>query len=70
MSVDLEGKVEYRLETLKGPAEYAENYAKEHDVDVIVLGCTGHHSRARKVFVGTVAGHVMNNAPCNVLLVR
>ncbi|NMC06057.1 MAG: universal stress protein [Candidatus Lokiarchaeota archaeon] len=70
MQLDIEGKVEYHLETSKGPADYAETYAKEHGADVIVLGCAGHHSRARKAFVGTVADHVMNNAPCNVLLVR
>jgi len=70
MDVDLAGKVEYHLETFQGPAEYAEKYAKEHDVDVIVLGCSGHHSLARRAFVGTVAGHIMNNASCNVLMVR
>ncbi len=70
MGVDLEGKLDYHLETALGPAEYAEKFAREHKVDVIVLGCAGHHSRARKLFLGTVAGKVVNEAPCNVLLVR
>jgi nucleotide-binding universal stress UspA family protein len=70
MGVDLDGKLDYHLETTLGPAEYAEKFAKEHDTDVIVLGCAGHHSLARRAFMGTVATHIMNNAPCNVLMVR
>jgi len=70
MNVTLESKVTFNLETMIPPAEYAEDFAKANKIDLIVLGCFGHHSRAKKIFMGTVATRIMNNAPCPVLIVR
>jgi nucleotide-binding universal stress UspA family protein len=70
MKVSLEGKVYYNLETNIPPADYAVSYAKQNKIDLVIVGCAGHHSRARTALTGTVATHIMNNAPCPVLVVR
>lgn len=70
MKIPLEGKVYYNLETNIPPADYAIAYANQNKVDLIIVGCAGHHSRARTALTGTVATQIMNNAPCQVLIVR
>ncbi len=70
MKIPLEGKVVYDLETDLPPPEYVELYAKENKIDLVVVGCTGHHSRARTALLGTVATRITNIAPCKVLIVR
>nr|MDO8113715.1 universal stress protein [Candidatus Sigynarchaeota archaeon] len=70
LKVKLDGKVTYALETTLSPADYAEDFAKTNKVDLIVLGCLGHHSRAKKILLGTVANKITNRAPCQVLIVR
>jgi nucleotide-binding universal stress UspA family protein len=63
-------KVEYQLEMDVSPEEFAANFASENRVDLIVVGCNGHHSRLRRALVGTVATKIANEAPCQVLVVR
>jgi nucleotide-binding universal stress UspA family protein len=70
MKISLAGKVVYNLETNLPPPEYVESYAKENKIDLVVVGCTGHHSRARTALAGTVATNIVNKAPCQVLVVR
>jgi nucleotide-binding universal stress UspA family protein len=70
MNVQLDGTITYELETVLTPAEYAESYTKENNVDLIVLGCIGHHSGVKVALLGTVASKILNSAPCNVLIVR
>ncbi|HME50713.1 MAG TPA: universal stress protein [Candidatus Lokiarchaeia archaeon] len=69
MGLDLHGDLDFHLETDLPPAEYAEYFAREMDVDLIVVGCKGHHSRTRSALIGTVAGKLLNDAPCQVLIV-
>ncbi len=70
MKIPLEGKVVYNLETDLPPPEYVELYAKQNKIDLVVVGCTGHHSRAKTALLGTVAARILNTAPCEVLIVR
>jgi nucleotide-binding universal stress UspA family protein len=63
-------KVEYHLELDESPEEFATNFATANEVDLIVVGCTGHHSRLRRALIGTVATKIANEAPCQVLVVR
>jgi nucleotide-binding universal stress UspA family protein len=63
-------KVDYHLELDKSPEDFAVDYATENGVDLIVLGCKGHHGRFRRVLLGTVPTRISNEAPCQVLLVR
>ena len=51
------------------PEEYAIERVKEENFDLIVLGSRGHHSKLKMV-LGTVATHVVNNAECDVLIIR
>jgi nucleotide-binding universal stress UspA family protein len=43
--------------------------AEEHAVDFIVVGRQG-HGRVRRALLGSVSNHVVNNAPCPVMVVR
>ncbi len=42
------------------------NYAKEDDIDLLVIGAYG-HSRLREKILGGVTEHVLKNLPCPVL---
>jgi len=64
-----EENIEYRLITEK-PSDYILERIDEEGVDLVVLGCKGQHSKLKQVFVGTVATKVLNNASCDVLIVR
>ncbi len=70
MKIPLEGKVVYNLETNLPPTDYVESYVKDNKIDLVVVGCTGHHSRAKTALTGTVATNIINKAPCQVLVVR
>jgi nucleotide-binding universal stress UspA family protein len=54
------------LEGSAGPAicEWASGSA----VDLLVTGA--HHGRAQSLLLGSVSGHLVNHAPCPVLVVR
>jgi nucleotide-binding universal stress UspA family protein len=51
------------------PAEAILDYAKQHRVDLIVMGHRG-MSNLKRFFVGSVADRVVDHAPCMVLIVR
>jgi nucleotide-binding universal stress UspA family protein len=51
------------------PYDAIVRYAKETDVDLIVMGTHGHTGLAH-VFLGSVAEKVVRRAPCPVLTVR
>ncbi|MHA1914754.1 MAG: universal stress protein [Promethearchaeota archaeon] len=62
--------VETRLELYIGPQYYIENQVEEEGFDLVLLGCNGEHSKFRRTFLGTVPEHVLNNANCDVLIVK
>ena len=51
------------------PEEYILDKIKEENFDLVVLGGKGHHSKIGTM-LGTVSTHVVNNAECDVLIVR
>lgn len=62
--------VETRLIKGKGAKEYAVKVVEEGNFDLVVLGDQGQHSKLERIFLGTVAEGIVNNAPCDVLVVR
>ncbi len=66
----IEGKVTYQLELDISPEDFAIDYAKKRKIDLIIVGCKGHHGRLRRALLGTVALKIVNEAPCEVLVVR
>ncbi len=70
LQIGLESLVQYHLEIEVSPEDYAIDFAKRNKVDLIVLGCRGHHSRVREALLGTVPSKILNKAPCQVLIVR
>jgi nucleotide-binding universal stress UspA family protein len=62
--------VDYHLEIEADPVDFAEDFAEENGVDLIIVGCKGHHGRLRRSLLGTVATRIINEAPCQVLIVR
>ncbi|HXT68768.1 MAG TPA: universal stress protein [Vicinamibacterales bacterium] len=51
------------------PAEAIMDFARDHQVDLIIIGTHGRRGLAR-VILGSVARHVSGAAPCPVLTVR
>jgi len=45
------------------------DYVKEHQIDLLVVGDTG-HSSIWGVLLGTTADKIVRHAPCSVLIVR
>ncbi|MBA7533749.1 putative universal stress protein [subsurface metagenome] len=62
--------VETRLIEDEAPEDYITRIAEEENIDLIVLGSRGQHSKIKKVFLGTVSTKVAKRAPCNVLIVK
>jgi nucleotide-binding universal stress UspA family protein len=57
------------LRTSSSPAFEIVAYAKDHDIDLIVMGTEGRGGVAH-IFMGSVAERVVRAAPCPVLTVR
>ncbi len=70
LQMGLESQCSYHLEMDMSPEEFAVDFAKKNGVDLIVLGCRGHHSRVREALLGTIPTKILNEAPCQVLVVR
>jgi len=62
--------VETKLDLDEEPHEFVKKMVEKEHYDLVVVGCTGHHNRLRTVFLGTVAQKIINEAPCEVLIVR
>lgn len=62
--------VEFRMEMVAGkPAREIVEYAEEHDIGVIVVGCHGRKGASR-VLLGSVADEVARRSPSTVTIVR
>lgn len=64
--IDLDTRLIYDIP----PEDYIERIVKEEDIDLVVLGCEGKHSKLKRTIVGTVPDKVVNTAECDVLVVR
>ena len=59
-----------KLTIVHGPAgRMISNYANEHKVDLVVIGCRGLNPMQEMVF-GSVSTYVSKNANCSTLLVK
>lgn len=59
-----------QVQTVRGnPSAQINQYAKEHQIDLIVMGTHG-HSPVQRMLLGSVAEKVVRTAPCPVLTVR
>lgn len=63
-------EVETRLVFDILPEDYIKKVTAEQNFDLVILGCKGKHSKLREVFLGTIPDRVINEAPCDVLIVR
>lgn len=67
-------KQEYKMQSVEAIVEVGSpkmiilDYAKEHNVDLIVLGSHGRHGL--QLLLGSTANAVLHNAHCDVLAVR
>jgi nucleotide-binding universal stress UspA family protein len=52
------------------PEDYIKKMVEEEKFDLILLGCKGDHSKLKRTFLGTIPDKVINEAPCDVLIVR
>ncbi len=62
--------VETRLIEDISPEDYITKIVEEEDIELVVLGSRGQHSKIKKVFLGTVSTKVAKNAPCDVWIVK
>jgi nucleotide-binding universal stress UspA family protein len=66
----LKQKQPHTIELLSGyPASEVNHFAKEKNIDLIVMGCHGLTGIAHALF-GSTADRVVRKAPCSVLTVR
>ena len=61
--------IETRLVEKVKPEKYIIDKIKEENFDLVVLGGKGQHSKIGAI-LGTVSTHVVNNADCDVLVIR
>jgi nucleotide-binding universal stress UspA family protein len=61
---------ESRLIASETPEDYITRIVDEEGFDLVVLGCKGEHSFAKRVLMGTIPQIALNRASCDVLIVR
>jgi nucleotide-binding universal stress UspA family protein len=62
--------IKTRLITDEKPEDYLEKVVADENIDLVVLGSRGEHSKLEQIFSGTIAQKVVNDVPCDVLIVR
>ncbi|MHA2473083.1 MAG: universal stress protein [Promethearchaeota archaeon] len=62
--------VDTRIVTDQKPEEYIKSICSSEDYNLIVLGYSGTHGLLRRRVLGSIPTEIMNNALCDVLLVR
>jgi nucleotide-binding universal stress UspA family protein len=63
-------EVDARLVEFATAEEFALEAIEKFGIDLIIIGCNGDHSKLERVFLGTVAQKLVNEAKCDVLTVR
>lgn len=63
-------KVETRLIFDILPEDYIKKITKEENIELVILGCKGKHSKLKRTFIGTIPDKVSNDVGSDVLLVR
>ncbi len=63
-------EIETRLVYDVPPENYVKKAVKEEEFDLVILGSAGHHNALERMVLGTVPEHVLNEVPCDVLIVK
>ena len=66
---DFNASIETRVISDKEPDHYIRDMAEKEGFDLVILGCRGEHSKISRV-IGTITEKVINDAPCDVLIIR
>jgi len=62
--------IETRLINDEKPEDYIEKVVEHENIDLVVLGSKGEHSKLEQIFSGTIVQKVVNDVPCDVLIIR
>ena len=62
--------IETRLIEGEDPDDYILRVVEEEGFDLVALGSKGDHSKLKEIFMGSIAQKVLNEASCDVLIVR
>lgn len=62
--------IETRLIEGEDPEDYILRVVEEEGFDLVALGSKGDHSKLKEIFMGSIAQKVLNEASCDVLIVR
>ncbi len=63
-------EIETRLVYDIPPEDFIKKTVKEEGFDLVILGSGGKHNILERDILGTVPEHVLNEAPCDVLIVK
>ncbi|EUJ47805.1 universal stress protein [Paenilisteria rocourtiae] len=70
MTATIDSDVAFKNETVHGdPKRSIIEFAKENDIDLIVIGATG-RGAIERTLIGSTTAYVVNHAPCNVMVVK
>lgn len=72
LQAELELPEGFDYETVKledNPKTAIVKYAEDNDIDLIMIGATG-KGRIERALIGSTTAFVVNNAPCNVMVVK
>jgi nucleotide-binding universal stress UspA family protein len=67
---DANVSVETRVVIDQKPEDYIKSVCRSEDFNLIVLGYSGTHGILRRRVLGSIPTEIMNNAFCDVLLVK
>lgn len=59
----------HAITKIGNPKKLIVDSAKNHKIDLIIIGATG-KGAIKRALVGSTTAYVVNHAPCNVLVVR
>jgi nucleotide-binding universal stress UspA family protein len=62
--------IETRLIKDEKPEDYIEKVVEKENIDLVVIGSKGEHSKLEQIFSGTIAQKVVNEIPCDILVVK
>jgi nucleotide-binding universal stress UspA family protein len=52
------------------PVEFAKEFVIKENIDLVVIGARGQHSKLREVFFGSVCERMVNQVRCDVLVIK
>ena len=69
VEVLINDEVEFEVHALGNPKKEIINFAKQFELDLIVVGSNG-KGLLDRMLVGSTTSYVVNHAPCNVMVVK